>query len=183
MRRLLRCLPLLPALLAAQAPTTAAAPSRIARVIVSPAQREVAAGDTLRLTAEARDAAGALRWTGAIVNHTEERDVRMARPAIDVPCAELPDGAYEVTVRTLLGDQPPRPTDPIVRWTFHVLRGYQQRAETELRYDAARAGGDGQLACVFHAMGEPEFRDGWMRCWCVGQQRRTPCGGNARGRC
>lgn len=97
---------------------------------------------------EARDAAGALRWTGAIVNHTEERDVRMARPAIDVPCAELPDGAYEVTVRTLLGDQPPRPTDPIVRWTFHVLRGYQQRAETALAAAAARAGGDGLDAAI-----------------------------------
>ncbi len=60
MRRLLRCLPLLPALLSAQAPAPSAAPSRIARVIVSPAQREVAAGDTLRLTAEARDAAGAI---------------------------------------------------------------------------------------------------------------------------
>ena len=60
MRRLLRCLPLLPALLSAQAPAPSAAPSRIARVIVSPAQREVAAGDTLRLTAEARDAGGAI---------------------------------------------------------------------------------------------------------------------------
>ncbi|MEY2734292.1 MAG: hypothetical protein RL340_1351, partial [Gemmatimonadota bacterium] len=60
MRRLLRCLPLLPALLSAQSPAPSAAPSRIARVIVSPAQREVAAGDTLRLTAEARDAAGAV---------------------------------------------------------------------------------------------------------------------------
>lgn len=54
---------LFPALVAAQAPAPTAAPaapSRIARVIVTPAQREVAAGDTLRLRAEARDASGAV---------------------------------------------------------------------------------------------------------------------------
>lgn len=97
---------------------------------------------------EARDASGALRWTGVIALHTEERDVRMARPTIDVPCEELADGAYELTVRTLLGDQPPRPTDPVVRWTFHVLRGYQQRAEAALAAAAARAGGDGLDAAI-----------------------------------
>ncbi|MBM3884787.1 MAG: Ig-like domain-containing protein [Gemmatimonadetes bacterium] len=54
---------LFPAVVAAQAPAPTAAPaapSRIARVIVTPAQREVAAGDTLRLRAEARDASGAV---------------------------------------------------------------------------------------------------------------------------
>lgn len=54
---------LFPSLVAAQAPAPTAAPaapSRIARVIVTPAQREVAAGDTLRLRAEARDASGAV---------------------------------------------------------------------------------------------------------------------------
>ncbi|MFM8567970.1 MAG: Ig-like domain-containing protein, partial [Gemmatimonadota bacterium] len=52
-----------PAVLAAQPPATAATPatpSRIARVIVTPAQREVAAGATPRLRAEARDASGAV---------------------------------------------------------------------------------------------------------------------------
>lgn len=97
---------------------------------------------------EARDAAGALRWTGVIARHTEERDVRMARPTIDVPCAELPDGAYEVTVRTLFGDEPPRPTDPVVRWRFHVLRGFQQRAETAIAAAAARPAGSGLDAAI-----------------------------------
>ncbi len=49
----------MPAALLAQQPAPAAggqAPSRIARIIVTPAQRIVVAGDTLRLTAEARDA-------------------------------------------------------------------------------------------------------------------------------
>lgn len=50
-----------PALVTAQQPSTppAAAP-RIARIVVSPVQKVVAAGDTLRLTAEARDANGAV---------------------------------------------------------------------------------------------------------------------------
>lgn len=54
----LRLIPLLaPALLAAQQPA-APSPSPVARIIVSPAQRVLNAGDTLRLRAEARDAAG-----------------------------------------------------------------------------------------------------------------------------
>jgi hypothetical protein len=69
-------LALLPALAGAQqaaAPAQNQAPSRIARIVVSPVQRIVNAGDTLRLTAEARDANNAVipgvsfRWnrTGA----------------------------------------------------------------------------------------------------------------------
>lgn len=50
-----------PALVVAQQPTPQPAPaSRIARIVVSPVQKVVAAGDTLRLTAEARDANGAV---------------------------------------------------------------------------------------------------------------------------
>jgi hypothetical protein len=45
----------------AQQPATApATASRIARIVVSPVQKVVAAGDTLQLTAEARDASGAV---------------------------------------------------------------------------------------------------------------------------
>ena len=58
---------LAPALvLAQQAPAASTKPSpiapiaRIARIVVSPVQKVVAAGDTLRLTAEARDASGAV---------------------------------------------------------------------------------------------------------------------------
>lgn len=68
---------LVPAVLAAQqappANAPAQAPSRIARIVVSPVQKIVSAGDTLRLSAEARDANNAVipgvqfRWnrTGA----------------------------------------------------------------------------------------------------------------------
>jgi len=64
MRTYFASLVLIPNLLLAQAATppagSATAPSRIARVVVTPAVREVTAGDTLRLRAEARDANGAL---------------------------------------------------------------------------------------------------------------------------
>ncbi len=55
-RALLACLLLSAPVLSAQDPT----PSPIARIVVLPLQRVVAAGDTLRLRAEARDAAGNL---------------------------------------------------------------------------------------------------------------------------
>jgi hypothetical protein len=59
MRRLLLVAGLLaPALVAAQQPL--ATPPRIARIVVSPVQKVVAAGDSLQLTAEARDASGAV---------------------------------------------------------------------------------------------------------------------------
>lgn len=52
---------LAPTLVVAQQPAPQAAPaSRIARIVVSPVQKVVAAGDTLQLTAEARDASGAV---------------------------------------------------------------------------------------------------------------------------
>ena len=50
-----------PVLISAQQPAApTATASRIARIVVSPVQKVVAAGDTLRLTAEARDANGAV---------------------------------------------------------------------------------------------------------------------------
>ncbi len=80
--RLATALLLVPALVAAQqgaAPSAApATTSRISRIIVSPVQKVVNAGDTLRLTAEARDANNAVipgvqfRWnrTGAFFEGT-----------------------------------------------------------------------------------------------------------------
>jgi hypothetical protein len=91
---------------------------------------------------EVCDAKGAVAWTGAIREHTEARDVRMARSTTAVPGAGLADGAYTVTVRTRIGDREPAAADPCVRWTFHVLRGYQSRAEAALGAMRARAAGD-----------------------------------------
>lgn len=76
-----------------------------------------------------RDAKDEVVWTTTIERDTGERDVRQARPAASVPSGTLPDGAYRVGVRTLLAGQAPRAHDPACAWTFHVLRGYQARAE------------------------------------------------------
>lgn len=82
---------------------------------------------------EVTDLAGKVVWSTTIERDTGERDVRQGRPTASVPCAQLGDGAWQVVVRTLLDGKPPREHDPIVRWTFHVLRGYQARAEAAMR--------------------------------------------------
>lgn len=68
-------------------------------------------------------------------------DLRMARPKVTVPCAQLADGSYEVEVGTWIDGEAPRPRDPRLGWSFHVLRGYQQRSEAAVA--AARAARDG----------------------------------------
>ena len=60
---------------------------------------------------------------------TDLEDVRLAQARLAFPCDDLADGAYEVELRTLLDGAGPRAADPGLRWTFHVLRGYQERAE------------------------------------------------------
>jgi hypothetical protein len=103
---------------------------------------------------EVRDAAGAVVWTGAIREHTEERDVRMARPTTAVPGAALADGAYTATVRTRIGEAAPAATDPCVCWTFHVLRGYQARAEAALGALGKRAARGGDDDAVLRGLAE-----------------------------
>ena len=73
---------------------------------------------------------GDVRWRDHIRGVTELADLRMGRASVRVPCGELADGVYEVEVRTELDEKGPRPGDPVLRWPFHVLRGYQARAET-----------------------------------------------------
>ncbi len=75
------------------------------------------------------DAAGKEVWATRLDKGTEERDVRMALPSAQVPGAQLADGSYRLVLRTRIDGALPRPHDPEVRWTFHVLRGYQARAE------------------------------------------------------
>jgi hypothetical protein len=91
------------------------------------------------------NAAHEIVWTGGI-ERASERDVRMAQAGVQVPCANLPDGAYRARVRTRIRGAAPRAHDPDVAWTFHVLRGYQKRAETAMgqaaRLDAATAAAD-----------------------------------------
>lgn len=79
-----------------------------------------------------RDQKGDERWRGRITEDTSLDDLRMARAHAEVPGRDLPDGAYTLEVRTRIGDAEPVATDPQLAWTFYVLRGYQQRAETAM---------------------------------------------------
>lgn len=81
-----------------------------------------------------RNQAGEKVWSKVLDRDIEMTDVRMAQIKASCPAAELPDGAYEVELRTLFDGQPPRKHDPSLRWTFHALRGYQSRAEKALAW-------------------------------------------------
>lgn len=111
------------------------------------------------------NAAGEVVWQGEITDRTDERDVGMGKATVSVPSGDLPDGAYAVTLRTRLDDEDPRAADPVCRWRFHVLRGYQARGEQALRAAHRRqeglsavdravlAGAAGQVARAYY--GEP----------------------------
>lgn len=71
-------------------------------------------------------------FTTEITEGTAVEDLRMARARAVVPCAELADGQYELLVSTRFDGKGPRPGDYVLRHTFAVLRGYQQRAETAM---------------------------------------------------
>ena len=86
-----------------------------------------------------RNEAGETVWQHRIEDDTELRDLRMARARARMPVADYPDGRYTVEVRTRIDEQEPRPTDPELRWTFFVLRGYQERAEVRARRGSAGA--------------------------------------------
>lgn len=87
---------------------------------------------TLSFDVCVRDQQGDERWRGRITESTSLDDLRMARPHVAVPGKDLPDGAYVLEVRTRIGDAEPAAEDPRLAWTFHVLRGYQLRAETAM---------------------------------------------------
>ncbi len=75
-----------------------------------------------------RDAHGDVVWSHELAD-VDARDLRLGQPSVEVPSASLADGAYRVRCETRIGGAGPRPGDPQCEWTFHVLRGYQARAE------------------------------------------------------
>ena len=95
-----------------------------------------AAGD-MAFEISVRDAAGEVVHRELLTEKTGMDDVRLAQAKVSVPGAELSDGAYEVRLRTLLDGVEPRPQDPALSWGFHVLRGYQARAERAIGAAAA----------------------------------------------
>jgi hypothetical protein len=96
----------------------------------------------LSFDVEAIDAQGKVVFSTRLLHETTVPDLRMARPTARLPCGELPDGTYQIQLRTNLGGVAPVATDPALRWSFHVLRGYQARSEAALR--GARAAMDGR---------------------------------------
>ena len=79
-----------------------------------------------------RDAAQKQVFQATIERNCALEDLRMARATISVGAADLPDGSYEVALSTLLDGKQPRQHDPELRWTFHILRGYQRRADAAI---------------------------------------------------
>jgi hypothetical protein len=94
------------------------------------------AGTTLpaacAFTIQLRAADGKLVFEQAITEGTALDDLRRAKPAVRIPSAELPDGRYEVEVRTRFDEKAPPDHAPRLRWSCHVLRGYQARAEAAM---------------------------------------------------
>lgn len=75
------------------------------------------------------DAGGERVRSERLTEKTDVQDVRLAQARVRLSCEDLADGAYEVELRTRFDGDGPRPGDPTLRWRFHVLRGYQERAE------------------------------------------------------
>lgn len=72
-----------------------------------------------------------------------QEDLRLGQVSVSVPCGELEDGAYHARLTIVLDGKGPREQDPVCSHVFHVLRGYQQRAESvQRRYREAAAGLD-----------------------------------------
>jgi hypothetical protein len=82
----------------------------------------------VRFQVEVTAFGGGRVFAGEIDKETEGDDLRMARAHLEIPCAGLDDGAYELRVAALLDGKEPRATDPRLVHRFHVLRGYQERA-------------------------------------------------------
>lgn len=86
---------------------------------------------------EVYDKSGKRVWGEQLTGEMPIEDLRMARLARKVPCGDLPDGTYQLHVRTVVDGQAPGAEDPVLQWPLHVMRGYQARCEAALV--AARA--------------------------------------------
>ncbi|MFK7742502.1 MAG: hypothetical protein AB8H80_19470, partial [Planctomycetota bacterium] len=81
---------------------------------------------------EVRNAAGDSVYSHIVERKTSLGEVRLGQAQASMSCLDMPSGRYEVEIRTLLDGEAPSATDPVVRWTFHVLHGYQARADAAL---------------------------------------------------
>lgn len=92
----------------------------------------------------AREASGAERWRSTLERRDDGalftlEDLRMGRASVSVPCQEWGDGTYTLDVVTRIDGKLPTAGSPTLSWSFHLLRGYQARAEAALAAAAADA--------------------------------------------
>ena len=109
----------------------------------------------LAFAATVTGADGKELWSTLVDRETSMSDLRMARPHARVPGASLADGTYTLRVRTLVGGEPGPATAPTLSWPFHVLRGYQRRAEVALGQCATlRASADPTTCALLGGMAD-----------------------------
>lgn len=84
----------------------------------------------VRLVVEVFDPAGAKAFSAEFGAGASVEDLRMGYSHVGVPASDLADGAWRVRLSTWIDGKAPRDTDPVVEHAFHVLRGYQKRAES-----------------------------------------------------
>jgi hypothetical protein len=87
----------------------------------------------LDFVVEVLDAAGAVVNSGEIVEEVPLADLRMGHKSLAVPCAELPDGRYDVRLTIRVDGKEPAASAPSVRWTFYVQRGFQAHATAAMQ--------------------------------------------------
>lgn len=86
----------------------------------------------LAFVATVHDGEGEKLFEQVVTKNADINGLRRARPAVIVPGADLPNGTFTLTVRTLVDGVEPTAKDPVLRHRFHVLRGYQKRAEAAM---------------------------------------------------
>ncbi len=87
------------------------------------------------------DKAGAVVHRAGISEPVPLADLRMAQKTIEVPCAELADGSYELRLFVLVAGQMPGPKDPVLRWPLHVQRGFAAHAVAAMERAKTAAAG------------------------------------------
>lgn len=108
----------------------------------------------------ARDASGAERWRTTLERKDDGaaftlEDLRMGRASVSVPCQEWADGTYTLDVVTRIDGKLPAAGGPTLSWSFHLLRGYQARAEAAMAAATADAAKRAPFErAVVHGMAE-----------------------------
>ncbi len=91
------------------------------------APRSMPLAGATRFALRIQDAGGKTVWSGEIRDNTGMSELREFLTHKDVPVKDFPDGLYWVEADTILDGDKPRATDPRLRVSFWVLRGFVKR--------------------------------------------------------